>query len=76
MCGDKTTWVYGGMGDQSSGIMNRAKWKPNITTVDQITLVTDVRNIRPRDYLHRQKLNENKPPFKKEVPNEMWTIFD
>lgn len=56
LCGDETTYPFGGFGEAGSGLISRVK-KPGISKGGQIVIISDVHHCRIRAYTHRHKLH-------------------
>ena len=74
LCGDESTWLFGGWAGKDTGVISRNLEKPDGSTGGQLILVTDVDQIRVRAYIHRHKLHPKH--FGNQGENEMKMITD
>jgi len=57
LCGEESTWLFGGWAGKDTGVIQRNLEKPGGSTGGQLALVTDVDRVRVRAYIHRHKLH-------------------
>jgi hypothetical protein len=76
LCGDESTWGFGGYGESGTGLVSLILGKPGITKGGQVVLVTDTDRLRPRAYVHRHKLSPRDNGFTQQGPNEVRIISE
>jgi hypothetical protein len=75
LCGDETTWGFGGYGEPGSGLVSRIMGKPGVTKGGQTVIISDVDRLRPRSYIHRHKKHERPRGWNKQGPFEVKEIL-
>jgi hypothetical protein len=76
LCGDETSWGFGGFGEQGTGLVGNVKGKPGVSKGGQTVLITDCDRLRPRAYVHRHKMHEKPIGWNKQGPNEVRMIME
>jgi len=74
LCGDESTWLFGGWAGKDTGVIKRNLEKPGGSKGGQLTLLTDVDRVRVRAYIHRHKMHPKY--FGNEGENEIRIITD
>ena len=76
LCGDESTWGFGGFGERGTGLVGLILGKPGVSKGGQVVLVSDVDRLRPRAYVHRHKVHEKPIGWNKQGPIEVRMIMD
>ena len=75
-CGDEKTWGHGGYGEAGSGLVGRIMGKPGVSKGGQIVMISDVNWMRPRAYMHWNKVHENPTGWTEAVPLELLWVME